>query len=68
MPFYRYRCEHGHEFEDLQSVNAENPTCPELTGEAQFDGDITGLCGAPTKRIPSVPGPPQGGPTPRFYR
>lgn len=65
MPFYKYRCTVcGHEFEDMQSVNAPNPPCPRENDPVLPDGVVP----HPTVRVPSVPGPPQGGPTPRFYR
>lgn len=67
MPFYKFRCTVcGHEFEDFQGVNDANPPCP---SDAVPPDPIVGQwCGGETVKVPSVPGPPQGGPTPRFYR
>ncbi len=60
MPQYKYRCTIcAHEFEDIRGVNEPNPSCPLPHDTDQF---------VPTVRIPSIPGPPQGGSTPKFYR
>jgi hypothetical protein len=57
MPFYRNRCTTcGHEFEEFASVNAPAPIC------------VIAGCPGETVHVPQIVGPPQGGPTPRFYR
>jgi putative FmdB family regulatory protein len=64
MPIYRYRCTVcGHEFEDLAGVKDPNRACPNQ------DWSSTGAaCMGDTVKVPVPVGPPQGGPTPRFYR
>ena len=48
MPIYEFRCEEcGHEFEDFQHVNAENPKCPVCQKQVQklmsrFSGVVKG--------------------------
>ncbi len=66
MPIYRYRCTVcQHEFEEIMGHKDPNPACPAMLNEAsRYDEN----CFGDTVRIPSIPGPPQGGPTPRFYR
>ena len=65
MPFYTFRCTNGHTFDDMQSVNAENPTCPIEVGSIGEATDT--VCGRTTVKVPSVPGPPKGGDTRKFY-
>jgi len=54
---YTYECLNGHRQEVLQTLKeaAEDPRpgCP--------------FCSEHMSRVPSVPAPPQGGPTPKFY-
>jgi putative FmdB family regulatory protein len=48
MPIYEFRCEEcGHEFEDFQHVNSENPKCPVCQKQVQklmslFSGVVKG--------------------------
>jgi len=48
MPIYEFRCEEcGHEFEDFQHVNSENPNCPVCQKHVQklmsrFSGVVKG--------------------------
>jgi hypothetical protein len=64
MPVYKYRCSCGLEFEDIKGVNDPNPPCPRLEDETLW-GSVSH---AEVVRIPSIPGPPKGGSTPKFYR
>jgi len=66
MPFYTFRCTNGHTFDDMQSVNAENPTCPIVIEPTDVNGPIE-FCGRSTVKVPSVPGPPKGGDTRKFF-
>jgi putative FmdB family regulatory protein len=58
MPLYSFKCTGDCErvIEEIRKVDERNDmmTCP--------------TCGGDMVHTPSVPGPPQGGPTPRFYR
>lgn len=35
MPIYEYRCENGHSFEELHSVDAPAPACPQCGAKAE---------------------------------
>jgi len=64
MPFYNYRCTVcGHTFEDLKRVDDPNPPCIAHVGV----GDMVEECGGETVKVPSLPGPPKGCPTGKFY-
>lgn len=63
-PFYAFRCTQGHVFEDMQSVSAENPLCPI---QMAAPGGGCEDCGRSTVKVPSIPSPPQGCPTKKFY-
>ena len=66
MPQYKYRClVCNHEFEMIMGVKDPNPACAALN-DTPLDNDAR--CFGETVRIPSLPGPPLGGSTPRFYR
>jgi putative FmdB family regulatory protein len=58
MPLYSYKCigDCTRVIEDFRKVDerADMMTCP--------------TCGGDMTLVPSIPGPPQGGPTPKFYR
>jgi putative FmdB family regulatory protein len=58
MPLYSYECQGDchRVIEEMRSVDTRRDmmTCP--------------TCGGDMVLVPSMPGPPQGGPTPRFYR
>ena len=70
MPNYAYRCDEGHNFEELQTIHEEPlVTCPVSTrheGESHREGQC---CGAAVRRvISSVSFSFKGGaPTRKFY-
>ncbi len=35
MPIYDYKCNHGHTFKEIVSLEADNPNCPECQGETE---------------------------------
>lgn len=66
MPFYDFRCTKcGHTFEEMQSVNAPNPPCPNKDANEVEQG---GVCCGETVKVPVRVSWPQGGPTPVHYR
>lgn len=66
MPIYTNKCTVcGHVFEDMRSISAPNPPCPNTDANEVVQG---GVCGQPTVRIPSPVSRPQGGDTPIHYR
>lgn len=58
MPLYTYKCtgECGRTDEMMRKVEERDDQCACPT------------CGAEMVKVPSLPGPPQGGPTRKFYR
>lgn len=54
MPIYRYRCEAGHEFEDLESI-----TAPSERPCTHFYPDEYVECNLMAQRVPSIPAPAQ---------
>jgi putative FmdB family regulatory protein len=56
MPFFDYLCSACGHTDEMMHPIAKAPgevLCPK--------------CGAVMKRVPTLPGPPRGGDTPRFY-
>ena len=67
MPTYVYRCELGHEFDELQTIHEAPLTeCRDRHAPPEGDG---GPCGAPCRRVICAPAFSfkGGAPTPRFH-